>query len=408
MSERLEILLDIGSDMTAAAAAHFDEEGGLRIAALAEADSAGIRKGRIENMADASGPVLRVLDEIERTLEEKVSSAVISVNGSGIHSANAQGMQEIVPGNRAVASEDILAAITHSQRGVIPEGSSLLTAVPIYYRLDGRTTGGPPIGETGSRLEVRAHVTSAPAYAFGSMERLLGVGDRTVARQFPTPLAAAVGATTREERERGCLVIDLGAQTTGICIIRDDAPLFTSCIPVGSDHISRDLSALLKISYEDAESLKRESGAAMAEMVDDEEVASITQEGSRKSRPIRRKVICEIIEARVMELLGLIQREIARSGAPEEERTLTITGGGSQLTGIDKALAEALPPHRVRIGVPRTEGANSRRIRRPELSALAGLAQLALEAQDEAFESASGRSQRRTGMDAIKSMFGAN
>ena len=76
-------------------------------------------------------------------------------------------------------------------------------------------------------------------------------------------MAAAYASVLPDERTRGVAVIDLGFDSTGLVIYDGDRCVLASNVPVTSDHLTRDIAYMFKVSYEDAECLKQQYGCAM-------------------------------------------------------------------------------------------------------------------------------------------------
>jgi cell division protein FtsA len=147
-------------------------------------------------------------------------------------------------------------------------------------------------------------------------------------------IAAAYAAVLPEDRARGVVVIDIGAQSTHIAVYDGDALLLATALPVGGDHLTRDVSWLLKVNYEDAESLKREYGS-LNDQVSDHSLIEIPSAEGRGIREASRRQLNEILEARVEELFEAVYAEVLRVGM---ERSLlegaVLTGGGAMLPGM--------------------------------------------------------------------------
>jgi cell division protein FtsA len=106
-------------------------------------------------------------------------------------------------------------------------------------------------------------------------------------------------------------------------------------VPVTSDHLTRDVAHMFKISYEDAECLKQQYGCAMLGLTSESSLIELPSTEARGPREARRAELIEILEARADQLFSYVRAEIQRAGM---DRNLldgvVLTGGGALLPGM--------------------------------------------------------------------------
>jgi len=198
------------------------------------------------------------------------------------------------------------------------------------------------------------------------------------------PLASGLGVLTAEDLDMGCAVVDIGGGTTDVAVFSGGGLIHTACLPLGGQLVTSDLSKLLKTSPEEAERLKLHDGAAIAKMIDENETVEVLQLGQTHSRPMQRRVLCEIIESRMREIATMVRQQIEKSGMYGMlPGGVVLTGGGSQLYGTDKLFEKVLQHMRVRLGAPQMGGELSSALDRPEMATAIGLARFALECSDD-------------------------
>lgn len=127
--------------------------------------------------------------------------------------------------------------------------------------------------------------------------------------------------------------IGIGATTTDICIQRDGILRFTRSVPIAGNGFTEAIGAGLHMDFKQAETLKREEGAILAQ-------------GPMETSPEGRAF--QISEA-ISPVLGSLLTEIKRSfdyyqsqpeGAPVER--VILSGGSARLRGLDKFFAREL------------------------------------------------------------------
>ena len=149
------------------------------------------------------------------------------------------------------------------------------------------------------------------------------------------PLAAAYACLLQEERARGVALMDLGLHSADLVIYDGDAMLLANSIPVWSDHLTRDIASIFKVTYEDAECLKQQYGCALLGLTSDASLIEVPSAEGRPTREARRSELNEILEARAEELFLYVRAELQRVGM---ERSLlegiVLVGGGALLNGM--------------------------------------------------------------------------
>jgi cell division protein FtsA len=169
------------------------------------------------------------------------------------------------------------------------------------------------------------------------------------------PLASSEAVLTKEEKEAGVAIVDIGGGTTDIAIFKDNIIRHTCVIPYGGGIITDDIKEGCSIIVDHAEKLKVNFGSALPEMEKESTYVTIPGLHSRPDKEISLKTLAQIINARVEEILQLVNTELKAYGAHEQKKKLiagiVLTGGGSNLrhmrqftnyiTGFDSRLGFA-------------------------------------------------------------------
>jgi cell division protein FtsA len=204
----------------------------------------------------------------------------------------------------------------------------------------------------GVRLEAHLHiVTTAQTAAQNVIQSCQRAGLQVADLGF-APIGASEVVLTADEKDSGIALIEIGAGTTGVLAFSQGAIRHTAVVAIGGNHISSDIAAGLRTPFREAELLKRRSGIALAEAVEEEQSIEVQSVGASESRLLPRRMLAEIIEARVEEILALAQRQLIRSGLEGALPSgIVLTGGGVVLEGV-VAMAERVFRMPVRLGVP--------------------------------------------------------
>ncbi len=398
--------LDIGSSKVCCVAAEAGPEGEVLIAAIAESPCKGVTKGIVSDLDLTSEAIGAAVRGARTKTGQQVDKLFVSVSGAHLEGRNAQGYVPIVPKSRPISREDVLSVINHSRQMIETTDREQLQAIPREFRVDGQRGIGKPIGLNGSRLEVVTHIISGQTAHLQNIDRAVTMAGFKVTELVSGPLASGLGVANEDDAGHGVAVVDLGAQTTSVAIFVDGAIAHSAVIPLGGAHVTADLHKLLKTSPEEAERLKKQHGGALSNRVPTGDSIEVLQLGQTKHRFMERRVLCEIIECRMKEIAALVQAEIDKGGYQGLlPAGILLTGGGSQLGDVP-ALFESVMKHvKVRTAPARAFGPAMLEACRPEAAVAVGLANFALEPDDEEFAPASGFESLRVKIRSLKAIF---
>jgi cell division protein FtsA len=232
----------------------------------------------------------------------------------------------------------------------VPSDRKLLHVIPRNYAVDGQVGVKNPVGMHGFRLDVETHVITAAATSVQNLVKCVrGVGI-DIEDLILEPLASSEAVLNEEEKQMGVILADIGGGTTDIAVFREGSIWHSAVLPVAGYQITRDVSIGLGLPFDIAEQMKKRHGTVMPvyeSKVDTQ--PTISQDGHGVSY----QDMCDIIRARVEEILKLILLELPECDyAGLVPAGLVLTGGGSNLSGID-ALGQEVLRLPVRVGVPR-------------------------------------------------------
>ncbi len=350
--ERLVCGLDVGTTKICMLIARALPDGALEVVSSGYSMSGGLKKGVVVDLDEAAASIRKAAEEAELKSGISVDWVTVGVSGDHIQSYNCHGAVSIERKNQEVKADDMAQVIHAAQSIPIPPEREVIHVLPQEFFLDNRGDIHDPVGLTGSRLDVNIHVVTCESNLSQNLINAVNKADMRVRKVVLQQLASAEAVLTRGERELGAAVIDIGGGTTDIAVFIRNGIRFSSILPVGGAHFTRDLAVGLRTPIEDAERIKKEFGNVLPESVAEDQVVETPGVGTRGSRNLPRKLICEILRARAVELLGLVKNQIEESGARDQLNAgVVLTGGGSMLNGIIE-LAEEILEMPVRQGVP--------------------------------------------------------
>jgi cell division protein FtsA len=347
--------------------------GGVDVIGIGQAPSDGLRKGVVIDIDRTVQSVASAVDAAERLSGLKVRSAFVGISGMHVGSQNSRGMVAVSGRQHDVTREDTLRAIEAARAVSIPNTREILHVIPRGYVVDGQEGVRDPIGMSAVRLEVEAHIVTASSSSVTNLTKCVQKAGVEIDELVLTPLATAEVVLTDEDRELGVVLCDIGGDTTDVAIFQDGSICHCATIQMGARSVTSDLGLLLRVTPDVAETLKIKHGTALPLEVDPDEVMQITSIGEEVPRPITRRHMAQIIEARSAELFDHVAKEIDAAGATNRLQSgIVLTGGGSLLTGIARAARDQLGMS-ARVMAPTGVGGLTDSISAPPYAASSGL-----------------------------------
>lgn len=372
--------IDIGSTKIACVLADTDATGKTEITGFGTAPPDGFRFGVVVSLDKATESVAQAIEQAERMAGGKVRAGPVLVSVSGEHIKHLPGLGA-VPVNRpskGIQPRDVEDVIRQAQTIRLPNDEEILHVVPTQFIVDGQKGVRNPLGLFGVRLEVEALLIIGAVTAVANLHRVmekLEVRNRSLMLQS---LATASAVCDDEDKDLGVAVVDFGG-VTDVSVHKDGEIRYTRTLTVGSSNITKDVAIGLRTSFQHAEEVKRQSGAALASLIEKDESLTVEDASGRGPKQVSRRLLASIIEPRAEELLNLADAEIRKSQLADGlAGGVVLTGGGAQLAGID-LMAEQVFGMPVKVGRPDRVNGPREVVQNPAMATAVGLIRCGLE-----------------------------
>ena len=350
----------------------------LRILGVGIAPADGLSRGMVENLRDATESVRASLEKAERSSGTKILSAHVGVAGPHISCVNNRGIIAIPDRERPISPDDVARVVDGARIVSIPTNREIIHSVPRYYIVDGQDHVTDPVGMYGQRLDVETHIVTGLSTVLQNLTTVVEQAGVQVETLILSSLASAEAVLDGEEKRQGVVLADIGGGTTDIALFMDGSVYHTAVLPVGGEHLTRDLVIGLRCPYQAAEDAKALYGHVLPSAVDAEETVELDVFGAEERRSIQRRRIAEILQARAEEILEMIVHEVRRAVQDDIlSAGLVLTGGTANLMGI-ASLAEEVTGLPARVGMPRDLQGLVDILRDPSYSASVGVLEWAV------------------------------
>jgi cell division protein FtsA len=368
--------LDLGSHRVTALIARVDPDTHrIKVLGSAVVPCLGLKGGVVVNIADAARAVTRAVEEAESRAQTVVREVILGVCGSHVQSYNNSGKFNIARTDKEITAEDVASVIENAKAIHISNDRVILHTLPQGFSLD-RQRGVPnPVGMEGSYLETEVHIVTASRSHLKNLIKAVNEAGFEVAESIYSLLAVGELVVSPEEKELGCLLIDLGGQVISFAIYAEGAIRFSKELELGSDFITRDLAYGLKTTMGTAKLIKERYGAALTTHLNGEEDVPFIGIDGHSTQTIKTKTLVSYIQPRIEEIFTTVREEVQKSGLEDlvVPGGAVLTGGGSLLAGMPEAAGQILEMP-VRVGLPRGDFApESEKFLTPDYAAALGL-----------------------------------
>lgn len=326
--------LDIGTSAVRCVVGGFDPNGSNlpSIIGHGQASNQGMRRGTVVHVDEVAEAIATAVTEAERISGVHINSATVNVNGSHVSGLDSEGVIAISAANREITPEDRLRVEEAATIVNLPPNREIVQFFAKNYSLDGQRNIKDPVGMHGVRLEVDAHIVTASSPNMRNLDMALEKGGIVANHHTVSGLAAAEAVLTRQQKEAGTVLVDVGAGTTNLIVFEDGEVQHVAVIPIGGQHITNDLAIGLRTDLDIAEAVKIQH----AGLRENDHKSDVSVKVGAKTHHFDFEEISMITSARVEELLEYVNKELQKiRRAGKLPGGAVITGGSSKLPGID-------------------------------------------------------------------------
>ncbi|EON73187.1 cell division protein FtsA [Lysinibacillus sphaericus] len=364
--QELYISLDIGSSSIKVLIGEMSD-GQLHVIGVGNVKSNGVRKGAIVDIDATVQSIRKAVEQAERMTGYQIDEVVLGVPANQTMLQLVKGVVAVNSENREITDDDLDRVVESAQVMSIPPERELVNIIPKQFIVDNLDEIKDPRGMIGIRLEMDATMITTSKTLLHNVLRCVERAGLSIREIYLQPLAAGYFALTEDEKNQGTAFIELGGGSTTIAVFEEGLLTHTGVIPIGGDHITKDISIVLKTPTEQAEQIKHQFGHAFYDDASDDELFEVPIVGTDSRDQYSQRFISEIIGARLEELFELVIDELARLGVRDLPGGVVLTGGVAKLDGIAQ-LARQILQTRVRIYIPDYIG-----VREPSFTTAVGL-----------------------------------
>lgn len=380
---KIVVGLEIGTTKTCMVVGEIRPDCSAVIIGGAEVKSAGISAGEIRDMALARQSLFDVWQKTQEATDVEIMQVLIAVTGDHIQGNLHRGSYRL-PDNETIIDHHHVKAVTENAANMeLQQDREILHREMGNFSIDGRDALPYPTGLTAKTLDLNCHIIH------GMYTRIQS--SVVCVRQIPlevqniafSGLASSLVVLTRQQKETGALLIDIGGGTADYICYADGDIVACGCVPMGGNKINQDImekSDSRSISQKAAEHFKCNEGHAFGDIKDNTIAHYRTDLGHEYS--IRRGRLNEIIRDRLAAILLEVKKNIPAGVWSRSGMAVYLAGGTSLMRGLDE-LAQFIFKVPVNQPLPPGAGDDYTYLADPKYCTALGLIRFAQRVQEE-------------------------
>src|SRR5437867_11791608 len=299
------------------------------------AESKGLKKGAVVNIEATVESIKKSVAEAEAMACCEVETVYVGLAGPHIKSFNSRGVTSIPTRTREINSDDVRRVIETARAVALSPDREIIHILPQEFTVDDQCGIGDPLGMVGTRLEVNVLIVTSSTTAAQNIVTAVNRSGMLVGDTVLESIAVGEAILSEDEKELGCVLVDIGGGKTNVAIYHHGAVRHTVVVPLGGEFFTNDIAVGLRTPIPEAERLKREHACALASLTEGDKVFEIVGVGSRHTREVAQQVLNDIVQPRAEEIVHLVRNEIRSAGYERQAGAgVVFTGGGAMLRGF--------------------------------------------------------------------------
>lgn len=369
-NEKIIVGLDIGTTKICTVVGEMLEDE-INVIGVGSHPSTGLRKGSVVNIESTVDSIKKAVEEAELMAGCDISSVYVGIAGNHIKGLNSHGIIAIK--GREITEMDVDRVIDAAKAVAIPTDREIIHVIPQEFIVDDMESIQNPVGMTAIRLEAKIHIITGAVSSVRNVVKCCNKAGLEVCDIALESLVSGEAVLTKEEKELGCVIADMGGGTTDLALFKDNNLKFIYERALGGNNLTNDISIGLRTPLPEAEKIKIEHGTCIPENIKKGTTIEVPAVGGRAPKKLSRGILAEILEPRVEEIFSLLKMELFSNGLENNfPAGFILTGGSVVLDGISE-LAESVFNVPVRIGEPDKIGGLKDIVKNPAYATGVGL-----------------------------------
>ncbi len=341
MSEKNNYIaaIDIGTTKIVAIVGQKNSNGKIEVLGFGKTTSKGVKRGVVFNIEETASAIKEAVSEAKEMANVDFTDVFVGIAGQHVKSIKNRHSKYIQGAENEIIKEDIDELTSDMYQISVDAGEEVIHVIPQSYIVDNETGIRNPIGMYGKKLEANFHIVIGQITSVKNIRRCVKRAGLNPVKLILEPIASADAILTRDEKEAGVILVDIGGGTTDIAIYYDNIIRHTAVIPFGGNSVTNDVKEAFSILQRHAEKLKVEFGSALGGLAPENKVVSVPGINGRDPKEVSFQNLSKIIQARMEEIIDTVYFEIENSGYLEKIGAgIALTGGGAMLKNLPQLM----------------------------------------------------------------------
>ena len=337
------VAIELGSSKVTAIAGQKKPDGSISVLAMIKEDSSSfIHKGVVFNIDKTALCLQNIVKKLESQLKTRIVQVFVGVGGQSLRSVR-NTISRDLPADSIITQEMVVELMDANWNLDYPD-QKILDVAEQEYRVDSHLQMDP-VGIRATRLEGNFLNILVRKTFFQNLNNCFEQAGIKVAEMYLAPVALANAVLTEAEKRSGCALVDIGADTTTVSVFWKNVLRHLAVIPLGSNNVTKDIASL-QMEESDAEQMKLKYASAFTDNADIDPTLKYSIDPERQ---VESQKFIEIVEGRMMEIIENVRYQIPDEYYDKLLGGIVVTGGGSNMKNIDKAITLSTRIEKVRV-----------------------------------------------------------
>lgn len=337
------VAIELGSSKVTGIAGKKNVDGSISVIAVCQEESSSfIRNGVVYKMDKTAQCISSIVSRLQTQLKTVITRVYVGVGGQSIHSERNIIVRDLP--HTEMITHEMVDEIQETNRQMNYPGQFILDSITQEYKVD-TLQQTDPVGIQCRHLESNILNILCREQFYNNINECFRIAGVQIAEMFLSPIALADSVLSDTEKRSGCVLVDLGADTTTVAVYHKNILRHLVVIPLGGSNVTRDIASQ-HIEENVAEDMKKRYGSAYSEFIDTNDAV---QYNAGDDKTISNILFNDIVESRMREIIENVQNQIPKSYRDNLLGGLVITGGGSNMKDIEKAFTTYTDIQKVRV-----------------------------------------------------------
>jgi len=335
--------LDLGTHTMKASIVCAKDEESLDLLGVFETRATGFQETSINDITELAECIGRTVQGVIQKTGIKIHTVQLGVSGSYLTTRRSSAVVPLIDSGTKVISKFDLRKVDNQAKllGVNLE-EEIIHDFPQWYKIDDINTSINPTGLIGRKIESNLLLLTANSLRVRNLTKAVHQAGFEVTSVAFCGYAASDVAVSKEDKELGCALVDIGANITSVIFFKNGIVGDVQFIPWGGSYVTQSIADRLSLTVDLAEEIKKTH--AVASRINPQEVSGeILVKREKGFIPIRRESVCEAVNWEMENFLTHLETVIKGSHLYHHlNKGIVMVGGGALLPGAIERIEERI------------------------------------------------------------------